>query len=105
MSIDFGIWYGDASEGRFSSYLPFIRCGVGVVKVGFDSNNIIFREWGVKLNLPGLVQTVPRAEFYALQLILAEAKPFAKIEFITDNKMNCNTFNKRAYSLYEKCKS
>ena len=39
-----GTYYGDASGGRFSSYEPLIRCGIGLVKVGHDSNNNIYRE-------------------------------------------------------------
>ena len=91
--VDSGTYYGDASGGRFSSYAPLIRCGVGVVKVGYN-DNVIYREWGARLNLPGAVQTVPRAELYALQFILSEAIPGSNIEFVTDNKKNCEMFNK-----------
>ena len=94
ITVGSGTYYGDASGGRFSSYPPLIRCGVGVVKVGFDSNGNIYREWGVMMNLPGLVQTVPRAELCFLHFILSEALPNSNIEFITDNKKNYETFNK-----------
>ena len=83
---DSGVYYGDASGGRFSSYGPLIRCGIGLVKVGYDTDNNKYRKWGVQLNLPGLVQTVPRAELYALQYLMNEATQGANIEFITDNK-------------------
>ena len=89
-----GTYYGDASGGRFSSYGPLIRCGIGLVKIGYDNCNNIYREWGVQLNLPGVVQTVPRAELYALQYLLNEAAENAEIEVITDNKKNSETFNK-----------
>ena len=45
------------------------------------------------MNLPGVVQTVPRAELYALQFLMNEAIESAQIEFITDNKKNYDTFN------------
>ena len=91
---DSGIYYGDASGRRFSSYGPLIRCGVGLVKIGYNTEGNIFRKWGVQMNLPGSVQTVPRAELYALQHLLNEATENANIEFITDTKKNCDTFNK-----------
>ena len=90
---DSGIYYGDASGGRFSSYGPLIRCGVGLVKIGYDIEGNIYRKWGVQMNLPGVVQTVPRAELYALRYLLNAATENANIEFITDNKNNCETFN------------
>ena len=76
---DSGIYYGDASGGRFSSYGPLIRCGVGLVKIGYDIEGNIYRKWGVQMNLPGTVQTVPRAELFALQHLLNEATENANI--------------------------
>ena len=78
--------YGDASGAKFSFYGPLIRCVIGLVKVVFNSDNNIYREWGVQLNLPGLLQTVPRAESYALQYLLNEATENANIKFVTDTK-------------------
>ena len=95
---DSGIYDGDASGGRFSSHGPLIRCGVGLVKIGYNTKGNTFRKWGVQMNLPGSVQTVPRAELYALQHLLNEATEHANIEFITDNKTNCDTFNKGIFA-------
>jgi hypothetical protein len=50
------------------------------------------------MNLPGSVQTVPRAELHALQHLLNEATENANVEFITDNKKNCDTFNKGIFA-------
>ena len=40
------------------------------------------------------MQTVPRAKLYALQCLLNEAAETAIIEFVIDNKKNCDTFEK-----------
>ena len=86
-----GLYYGDASGGTFSSYPKLTRCGVGFCKVDRHTEQ---RLWGVQLNLPGLVQTVPRAELFALHLLVNEAQPESVIEFVTDNQKNSQTFNK-----------
>ena len=86
-----GLYYGDASGGTFSSYPKLTRCGVGFCKVDRHTEQ---RLWGVQLNLPGLVQTVPRAELFALHFLVNEAQPESVIEFVTDNQKNSQTFNK-----------
>ena len=86
-----GLYYGDASGGTFSSYPKLIRCGVGLCKVDRHTGE---RLWGIELNLPGLVQTVPPAELFTLHFLVNEAEPESVIEFITDNEKNSQTFNK-----------
>ena len=88
-----GLYYGDASGGTFSSYPKLTRCGVGLCKVDFSTEAQL---WGVQINLPGAIQTVPRAELYALHFLVNEAEAHATLEFITDNQKNCQTFNKGA---------
>ena len=89
-----GTYYGDASGGKFSSYPSLRRCGVGLVHTTINSANQIVREWGCSIKLIGPVQTVPRAELFALHFLLNEAAPLSVIEFITDNFKNCENFNK-----------
>ena len=61
--VSSGLYYGDASGGAFSSHPKLTRCGIGFCKVNGHTEE---RLWEVQLNLPGLVQTVPRAELFAL---------------------------------------
>ena len=88
-----GTYYGDASGGDFSSLPMLRRCGAGIIhtkQIGNDIKQI----WGCSLKLIGHVQTVPRAELFALHFLMQEAVEDAKIEFITDNLQNCKLFNK-----------
>ena len=88
-----GLYYGDASGGSFSAYPKLTRCGVGLCKVDRSTED---RLWGVQLNLPGQIQTVPRAELFALHFLVNEAVSHSTLEFITDNQKNSETFNKGA---------
>ena len=74
-TVTSGTYYGDASGGKFSSYPSLRRCGVGLVHTKFDSIRIFYREWGCSIKLIGQVQTVPRAEVFALHFLLNEAPP------------------------------
>ena len=94
MHVISGTYYGDASGGKFSSYPKLRRCGVGLVHINLDSTGKICREWGCSMNLIGQVQTVPRAELFALHFLLNEAPANSVLEFITDNLKECQTFNK-----------
>ena len=86
-----GLYYGDASGGDYTSYNPLRRCGVGVSKV----NPLTCTQlWGAKMNLPGEVQTVARAELYFIFFLLSRAVIGARFEIVTDNLKNCELYNK-----------
>ena len=54
------------------------------------------RLWGTQIHLPGQIQTVPRAELFALHFLADEAENNSILEFFTDNQKNCQLFNKGA---------
>ena len=90
-SFNSGLYYGDASGGDYTSHTPLRRCGIGICKVrAIDGTQI----WGAHMNLPGLVQTVARAELFFIFFLLNNAVQNAILEIVTDNLKNCETFNK-----------
>ena len=90
--VSSGTYYGDASGGDFSSLPMLRRCGTGVIHTKIIGNEIK-QIWGCRFKLIGDIQTVPRAELYALHFLLQEAVEDAQIEFVTDNQMNSKMFN------------
>ena len=85
-----GTYYGDASGGEFTAYTCIRRVGCGLAAID-ASGNLLF---GAKSNLPGLVQTVPRGEIYALFMLVNLAIHSAVLDFVTDNKGLFNAYNK-----------
>ena len=82
------IYYGDGSGGQFTSHPCIRRCGVSVVALD-DSNQLLI---GLHTNLPGKVQTVPRAEYYALQALVCKLVPKSIVEFVTDHQRLFKSF-------------
>ena len=76
------MYYGDGSGGRYSSYPTIRRCGVGICCM--SEPNIM--EFGVRYQLPGEVQTVPRAEVSAMATVAQMAMHNAYIIYIGDNQ-------------------
>ncbi len=76
--------------GEFSSITVLRRVGVGVAFICQDTGLLLF---AARSNLPGLVQTVPRGEAYAMYLLLTLVQPMAVIDFVTDNFNVYNLFN------------
>ena len=70
---DTGLYYSDASGGKYSSIPLLRRCGLGIVRLTdgcptdgpFDDLAYIL-EWGVFGVLPGRAQTIPRAELFCV---------------------------------------
>ena len=62
--------YGtDGSAGKFSAIPELRRCGCSAVALDINSNGVtVFR--GLSCPLPGEVQTVPRAELYAMFVVV-----------------------------------
>ena len=56
------MYFGDASGGELTSSNDLRRCGCGLASMSDD----LQLRYGVDFNLPGPVQTVGRAEAYAL---------------------------------------
>ena len=101
-----GVYYADASGGKFSSLPVLRRCGVGVCRLSDDLNiDILMQQqqqlqqpqlqhisWGLFAPLPGDTQTVTRAELYAILLVARHACMSATIEVATDSKVNADLF-------------
>ena len=90
-----GTYYGDGSGGPFSAYPLLRRCGVGiaVVQPNYDYTQQEpnpFR-WGAFLALPGLVQTVPRAELMVLVVVVERVSPGMTV-IKSDNRWVVDTF-------------
>ena len=51
------------------------------------------KEWGIRMNLPGAVQTVARAELYALYFLLNNLEPNSRVIFVTDNEANYKKYH------------
>ena len=90
MKWDSGTYYGDASGGEFTAYNQLRRCGCGLAFINAEGLLV----FGSRFNLPGEVQTVARGELFALVVLIDELAPMAIIDFVTDNKGVCDTFNK-----------
>ena len=60
-----GVFGSDASGGKFSSIPSLRKCGVGIVQV----SQSLELQLAVGLPLPGSVQTIPRAELYAITYV------------------------------------
>ena len=84
---------GDGSGGSYSSYPTLRRCGTGVAYLDWDMSHQ-FDAWSP---LPGQIQTVPRAELFALLIVARHARPDALIHFFTDNKNTRDTYYKGKY--------
>ena len=91
-----GLWppglYGtDASGGKWGSYPELRRCGCGVSKLA--SMDPPFEiEFGASFALPGDVQTVPRAELFAITL-LAERVSHGVLYVVSDSSVNVNMYH------------
>ena len=84
-----GTYFGDGSGGFFTKYPTLRRCGVGVA---YYLNSVY--QYGLSSNLPGKVQTVVRAELYALLIVVQQVVPNGVIDFYIDCKPVFDTFNK-----------
>ena len=66
---------------EFSSYAMLRRCGCGLAKLDV-SDNLAF---GASFNLPGDIQTVPRAEAFALVVLVRNMAPATDITYVTEH--------------------
>ena len=103
-----GLYYADASGGRFSSLPALRRCGIGVCKLKDDvifNNDLNHAEqllaWGLFAPLPGQVHTVVRGELYAILVIARLVMPNVPLEIASDSKVNIDLY----LSGYHSCMS
>ena len=68
-----------------------MRCGVGLCSIDGNISNITGM---ASFNLPGEIQTVPRAEYFAFYYLVKQAVWGANITFVTDHKPFFVVFNK-----------
>ena len=80
---------GDASGGELTSVPELRRCGCGLAKLNPDFT----LSFGCNFNLPGEIQTVPRAEIFALVVLVRHMHEGADVHYITDNEGLYKAFN------------
>lgn len=90
-----GLFYSDASGGPFSSLPPIRRCGVGVAVIeqenGMHTDQLFRLKWGVFAPLVGTAQSVPRAELYAVLVVVLHVQS-GPSEIRSDSKVNVDMF-------------
>ena len=92
-----GRYHTDAGGGIYSSLPLLRRCGVGIVYLCQDE--LAFRPetigahlfvWGAHAIMEGSIHTVPRAELYAIMLVVIHA--IGAIVVVTDSLVNVDIF-------------
>ena len=92
-----GVYYTDCSGGPHNIYPPIRRCGIGVAVL--DMHHDLLQSdpqpfvWGAYAPLPGLLQTVPRGELYAMVLVVERVLE-GNLEIRSDSKVNVDLFHK-----------
>ena len=83
-----GVYGTDASGGAYGSIPCLRRCGCGIVSIDLCSLQLVF---GRSFPLVGQVQTVPRAELYAM-LVVVQRVGSGGVTIVTDSKVNYDLF-------------
>ena len=81
-----GTYGTDAAGGKFGQYPELRRCGCGVSAVSRINDQFEF-SFGASRALPGEVQTIPRAELFAI-LMVVEFVSHGCVTIITDSLVN-----------------
>ena len=87
-----GVYYSDASGGKHSAVPALRRCGIGIASLSLSSDISSSFIFGAYAPLVGVEQTVPRAELYAILLVLRSAANGAKLDIRSDSKTNVDLF-------------
>ena len=87
-----GVYFSDASGGKYSSVPALRRCGIGVASLDLHSNLDSSFLFGAYAPLVGVEQTVPRGELYGILLIVRFAADGAKLDIRSDSKTNVDLF-------------
>ena len=90
-----GVYYGGAFGGKYTEYKPLRRVGVSIVVC--DSNGDLLH--GSNFNLPGDVQTAPRAEFSAVLTVAQRAEVGVNITVYCDNQSVVKQYNNTIVSI------
>ena len=85
-----GTYYGDGSGGPYSSHPTIRRCGTGLAVINIAGE----LSYGLSANLPGLIQTVPRSEYFALLCLVRLARESSVLLFVTDHLPLVKAYNK-----------
>ena len=93
-----GHFYTDCSGGPFSSFPPIRRAGFGIAVIREDDHLYRAEQWDVFLwgaygPVPGLSQTVPRGELYAILAVVERVKP-GETTVSTDSLVNVHSYHK-----------
>ena len=91
-----GRYFSDGSGGRFNTYPILRRCGFGVAYLvqspsAYTDLDARFFKWGVFGAVTGEIQTVPRAELFAISVIVMRVQP-GRTVICTDSKVCFDTF-------------
>ncbi len=87
--------YGIASGGRWGSVPQLRRCGCGVSRLtSLDPPFTL--QWGAWFPLVGEVQTVPRAELYAIFMVVSKVSS-GDIFIVSDSEVNVGLFSKTKF--------
>ena len=81
-----GDYYTDGSGGKFASPPYLRRVGCGIARLDELYGHFGYA-WGAFFALPGLVQTVPRAELFAVIVLCLHAAPCAHLRVFSDSLM------------------
>ena len=93
-----GLYYTDASGGPNNEYPVLRRCGVGVACIDTHSNWFTTGEgsspflWGAYAPLTGVRQSVPRAELYAIFVVISHVG-HGEVTIKTDSKINVDLYD------------
>lgn len=85
-----GLYGTDASGGAWGSFNELRRCGVGVSRVATLDPPFSVR-WAAHCPLIGEVQTVPRAELFAIYLVVSRVT-HGRLFIVSDSKVNVDLF-------------
>ena len=91
-----GTYHTDAGGGAHNAYPALRRCGIGIAFTQQDDDcyTLPLQEqlliWGAYSPLPGHLQTVTRAELFAIVIVVKNAS--GSVTVVTDSKVNADAF-------------
>ncbi len=94
-----GFWpanvlWTDASGGTFGGVQRLRRCGGGIASVVPDGTSSCQLDWGAWGPLPGVVQTFPRAELFAILVAAKRSDPHLPLMIVSDYEVHVKLFYK-----------
>jgi len=87
-----GLYGTGASGGKWGAYHELRRCGCGVASMtGFSAPFTL--QWAARFPLPGTHQSVPRAELYAIYMLVTRVK-YGVLKVVSDSFVNVDMYHK-----------